>query len=424
MFGTIRYNKDTKDYEHLNLSTQPPGQDARGYTLVACDRCRTRKLKCTGEEEGCDRCRSAFTSCQYTMNTPNRTHQARPSKYRSSKSSETSIMNAQRPDHAASHLQSHTPEEPSTNQPCASVYPASSGVEVLPPAPENTLLSPETLLPQTPDATGNPTVCDLDTSPLCNFDAPGPLGLEDIIVPQLDAYLAGTADMELSGTDAKSLMIPSQPPMTDASFLVAGGSDTSANPVSAHIPTLRGLNRTLDCDCLPKLVELLERLGVQQVDRTGVDTHLLCLRSAVCICNKTISCSTCTACFDNPILLATIAQNLATIAEHVYHSCIHLRNHQPPSQTFGEKDILWGNGRIGEDLENAIWLGRYRVESPKLRNTLVCDASSVHLAELNRMLESLKSRLLPNRVAVAHVSQAAESVSRICLALHELLRCD
>ena len=43
MFGTIRYNKETKDYEHLNLSTHPPGQDARGYTLVACDRCRTRK---------------------------------------------------------------------------------------------------------------------------------------------------------------------------------------------------------------------------------------------------------------------------------------------------------------------------------------------------------------------------------------------
>lgn len=49
MFGTFRYNETTKDHEHIKLSNAD-GVDARGYTLVACDFCRARKVS------GIDRC--------------------------------------------------------------------------------------------------------------------------------------------------------------------------------------------------------------------------------------------------------------------------------------------------------------------------------------------------------------------------------
>ncbi|PKY07674.1 hypothetical protein P168DRAFT_99664 [Aspergillus campestris IBT 28561] len=422
MFGTIRYNKDTKDYEHFNLSTQPPGQDARGYTLVACDRCRTRKLKCTGEEGGCGRCRAASTVCKYTMNTPNRAQRARSSERRSSISPETSMLNMGHTNHPAPRLRSNSPKQPSTNTASTGVYPQPSGGGSVPPARGSDLLPPTPLSSQRPDATGNTTVCDMDTSSLLTFDTPDQLALEDFMVPELDVYLAATNGMELSGLDVSSGVIPSQPSVTDAGSSIAGGRAISAGPVSAHIPMNRGLNRTADCNCLPNLVELLERLGLLEVDQIGVDVHLLCLRSAVCICNKTISCRTCTACFDNPILLATISQSLATIAEHVYRSCVHLRDPKFPSRTWEEKEIIWGNYQTGDVLESAIWLGRYRVESPILRNTMVCEAGAMHLAELQQMLELLRGRLGPSRVAVTQVSRAGESTSTFLIALHELSR--
>ncbi|EHK97213.1 hypothetical protein M7I_7023 [Glarea lozoyensis 74030] len=42
MFGTFRYNKTTKDLEHIQLSSDDI-VDARGHTLVACDQCRAQK---------------------------------------------------------------------------------------------------------------------------------------------------------------------------------------------------------------------------------------------------------------------------------------------------------------------------------------------------------------------------------------------
>jgi hypothetical protein len=43
MFGTIRYSKTAKLYKHVELSNND-NVDARGYTLVACDSYRSRKV--------------------------------------------------------------------------------------------------------------------------------------------------------------------------------------------------------------------------------------------------------------------------------------------------------------------------------------------------------------------------------------------
>lgn len=43
MFGAFRLNETTRDLEHVNL-VPGSGLDARGYTLMACDPCRARKV--------------------------------------------------------------------------------------------------------------------------------------------------------------------------------------------------------------------------------------------------------------------------------------------------------------------------------------------------------------------------------------------
>lgn len=43
MFGTFRYNKTTRNLDHIQLSNDD-NVDARGHTLVACDPCRAQKV--------------------------------------------------------------------------------------------------------------------------------------------------------------------------------------------------------------------------------------------------------------------------------------------------------------------------------------------------------------------------------------------
>ncbi|KAJ5326207.1 uncharacterized protein N7506_009309 [Penicillium brevicompactum] len=64
MFGTFRYNRNTNDHEHVEIS-RADGVEARGFTRVACNSCRDRKLKCSGEKAGCKKCRSMSQSCVY-----------------------------------------------------------------------------------------------------------------------------------------------------------------------------------------------------------------------------------------------------------------------------------------------------------------------------------------------------------------------
>lgn len=43
MFGTFRYNRNTNDHEHVEIS-RADGVEARGFTRVACNSCRDRKV--------------------------------------------------------------------------------------------------------------------------------------------------------------------------------------------------------------------------------------------------------------------------------------------------------------------------------------------------------------------------------------------
>lgn len=43
MFGTLKYDKKTKDFHHIQI-LEDDNVDARGHILVACDSCRAQKV--------------------------------------------------------------------------------------------------------------------------------------------------------------------------------------------------------------------------------------------------------------------------------------------------------------------------------------------------------------------------------------------
>ncbi|KAI1827687.1 hypothetical protein F4861DRAFT_330236 [Xylaria intraflava] len=65
MFGTFKFNEKTR------LSDATDGIDSRTYTRTACDFCRLKKLRCSGDMKSCERCQATSTPCTYTLSSGN-----------------------------------------------------------------------------------------------------------------------------------------------------------------------------------------------------------------------------------------------------------------------------------------------------------------------------------------------------------------
>ncbi|ATY60402.1 Zn(2)-C6 fungal-type DNA-binding domain [Cordyceps militaris] len=63
MFATWKYDRDTSEVQNIRLAYDPIS--ARSSQHQACDRCHEKKLKCSGEKNGCDRCVSSAHACVY-----------------------------------------------------------------------------------------------------------------------------------------------------------------------------------------------------------------------------------------------------------------------------------------------------------------------------------------------------------------------
>ncbi|KEY70346.1 hypothetical protein S7711_06820 [Stachybotrys chartarum IBT 7711] len=64
MFNTWKYDPETDEVQSLRQAFDPIS--ARSSQHQACDRCHEKKLKCSGEKDGCDRCVAAQKLCEYT----------------------------------------------------------------------------------------------------------------------------------------------------------------------------------------------------------------------------------------------------------------------------------------------------------------------------------------------------------------------
>ncbi|PHH85675.1 hypothetical protein CDD83_95 [Cordyceps sp. RAO-2017] len=63
MFGTWKYDPETDEVQNLRRAYDPI--TARSSQHQACNRCHEKKLKCSGDKEGCDRCAKSGHTCVY-----------------------------------------------------------------------------------------------------------------------------------------------------------------------------------------------------------------------------------------------------------------------------------------------------------------------------------------------------------------------
>ncbi|KAL9583285.1 MAG: hypothetical protein Q9203_005144 [Teloschistes exilis] len=69
MFGTLRYNStnDSTEFMDRGYGFLLDDQHAQPGQHAACDQCRSKKLRCSGQKRGCDRCKAASTTCIYSI---------------------------------------------------------------------------------------------------------------------------------------------------------------------------------------------------------------------------------------------------------------------------------------------------------------------------------------------------------------------
>ncbi|KAI1454035.1 hypothetical protein F4805DRAFT_338639 [Annulohypoxylon moriforme] len=68
MFSTLRHS-NSADEPYILEPAFPPFDPKRKLVRSACKSCRSSKLKCTGEENGCQRCLAKNIDCVYPVNT-------------------------------------------------------------------------------------------------------------------------------------------------------------------------------------------------------------------------------------------------------------------------------------------------------------------------------------------------------------------
>lgn len=166
------------------------------------------------------------------------------------------------------------------------------------------------------------------------------------------------------------------------------------------------------CRCLENMLSLLEEIGCQRVsiEFAGIDNLLVCLEGGIQTCNTTLACSRCDSWSDNPMLLASISQQLGSICSDLWHVFIEKQrrsfNTCQSAEAFDE--VL-----RHEILQGAVAFGRYQVKSPEKRLQLIGNVITLHLGDLKRFLARLSDHLGQRRAASALIKEATETVNTI-----------
>ena len=108
----------------------------------------------------------------------------------------------------------------------------------------------------------------------------------------------------------------------------------------------------------------------------------------------------CNVCASNALLIATIAQQLCQMANRVA--------------------VLLNSDCDRPSEEGAICFGRYRIESPKMGLQLVYNVVRLHLTDLQTLLETIKERIGPKRVACERLGFAEDEVVKVCWMIQQL----
>jgi hypothetical protein len=160
------------------------------------------------------------------------------------------------------------------------------------------------------------------------------------------------------------------------------------------------------CQCMSSMVQLLELIGLRRVspEMTGIDGFLECLNKGTQACNSVLVCTQCSLWRESSMLLATVMQQLGSI-------CLDFADLLSSQQRPGTG---WEPSRSSPEgtLGGAIWFGRYSIEVPRMRDTLVHNLMILHLRDLLDFLTEFQSKVDRKRGAWALVVESEEKVRK------------
>ncbi|EFR00427.1 hypothetical protein MGYG_03431 [Nannizzia gypsea CBS 118893] len=382
MFGTIRYDKDTNSREHVELQ-RASGLEARGYTPIACDRCRSRKLKCSGEKDGCEKCQTASVTCTYRdissiKDSRRLSKRVRPcnNQLPTPSSCQASYRSQRQP------LDTEMDQEPaqSTSDSEPLNWPNSSSEEFteLPNTWESSILP---FQPTFPTMMDDHATLGLDISNgmhgvlESNQSSTDPENIFDAVLDTQAAYHHTTAPSQPARPNDNT-----QERRTGWSSLLGGNLPTTHSANKSASPPSR-------CDCLRDVARFLEVIGVESIE-TRADMLLKCVDRGMQVCREALSCSGCSVRGDNGMFLAVVLQQLVTL-----------------TRTASDKLLAWNHenrncqGSSSGAHIPIVCIDQYRIEVPDFKVSLILHVALLHFFGLQGLANRIKDKLRPNSFA-------------------------
>ncbi|KAL9123065.1 MAG: hypothetical protein Q9187_000392 [Circinaria calcarea] len=446
MFGTLRYDPQRNGSE---FTERPNGSllgDAGAHVPQhsACDKCRFKKLRCSGQKSGCDRCRATATSCVYseTVDGKGTRRRKRPDtrlqeKGLSSQSGaapptqlgSTNVFAPQSTE-AAVGQQIGTPPRQENNpfqheqgrDPAEDDMLGGLGSPV-PSFEEDCIISDQMLRDIMPDygshgvGNYNTTTPDYTFHTDSNANDSFPFGS-----PILDSNSASSDHTQGRPTlSTKAILTP----MTRPHSVLPSPSSTAypmAHADKLHLqqpthrdnvgictPPLTYGNRAAQitqnaesmipssyhahssCQCLQTLVLLLEETEYRSnaIDSAILDSALAYHKEALHRCNTMLRCLICTARSENMMLLAVVCEKLVAMCDRI--ASRFLQHTWQPHVCFGSKHgIEERSSRKGDECRRKVFFGNYEIDQREEWEHLIRVLIFLQLKRLGSLMAKIK----------------------------------
>ncbi|KAH0594325.1 hypothetical protein MHUMG1_07673 [Metarhizium humberi] len=200
--------------------------------------------------------------------------------------------------------------------------------------------------------------------------------------------IIGFFDLARSAKDQEDSITNQERPHASNRFLPGGtaaSAASSASParratqsLSQYYPSFSSsaTNLSKPCGCLSSMLQTLEELGTQTGANATVatsDTLFLYLEQGIDKCSTMLSCVTCDTNVSNPILVVTIANQLAAVLTELVHRFIQCQSRDTVPTVFQ--------------------FGRYSVKQTTMRTRLLKSMIELHVKDLNQLVARLQDSM-------------------------------
>ncbi|RAH68888.1 Zn(II)2Cys6 transcription factor domain-containing protein [Aspergillus aculeatinus CBS 121060] len=361
MFGTLRYLPNNQTGEFLERASGEAGTALTNKPRhAACDNCRVKKIRCSGQKAGCSRCKTHSLPCRYT-HAPAWKCKKKPA-FNSRR-----IIQTNEDENALEFSTAPGQSLPPVATITAVMQPGSLTTEPLLRMPGENHLEPDRRMQQ--DSGNSNAVVDttleeistwsscLDWSPAregtcmseSNFlIADNPLLCSDPLIP-------GTSYPVPENTAQRQLPLP---PLADGlsppGFLPTPRFNSTHHNRSSSNTSEIAVEEQSSCFCVNSAVLLLDELQAPYCDGGGsgvqsLDCILLTYREVLILSKRMINCDTCRGKSENMMVLTMVLERLVILCGEVIDAFIARQEanvNQPQRLILGEYQIEEGDYEV------------------------------------------------------------------------------